>query len=430
MQRIVVCGLSNRALEMFINPIITKFSHENEIVGLLDNDEKRVDLCKERFPELAFLPSYTPQQFSQMVNETNATTVIVTSRDDTHVDYILQGLEHDLHIISEKPMVTTSFDAKRVMEAEAKSKGTVHVAFNYRYSPFHRKIKELILSGKIGRITSIDLNWYIDTYHGASYFKRWNRMREFSGGLSVHKSTHHFDLVNWWIDQKPEQVFAYGALNYYGKDGELNPSPVDHRFCGTCTEKHACGYYMRWNNRTDSSAVKDDHIKFEEKQNYTNYRPDACIFDHEIEIEDTYVATVKYDRGALLSYSINFSLPYEGYRLAINGTEGRIETQEFHELSRVPFPVPEQTIDYYPLFGSKETIHVIQTEGGHGGGDPIIQEDLFLGVDPARPYEILAGAEAGAYSIAVGEAVWKSSLENKPINMKELLENVTPKHKA
>ncbi len=81
----------------------------------------------------------------------------------------------------------------------------------------------MILDGKIGRVTSVDLNWYIDTYHGASYFKRWNRSRQFSGGLSVHKSTHHFDLVNWWLGQNPEEVFAYGALNYYGPDSEWNP---------------------------------------------------------------------------------------------------------------------------------------------------------------------------------------------------------------
>ncbi|ARK29549.1 Gfo/Idh/MocA family protein [Halalkalibacter krulwichiae] len=423
MKKIVVCGLSNRALDMFIMPILTKFNDINQIVGLLDRDMKRIELCKERFPELTNVPAYTPLEFSHMVKETEATTVIVTSRDDTHVDYILQSLEHDLDVISEKPMVTTSEDAKKVVEAEGKSKGRVTVAFNYRYNPFHRKIKEIILEGKIGRVTSIDLNWYIDTYHGASYFKRWNRMREFSGGLSVHKSTHHFDLVNWWIDQKPEEVFAFGALNYYGKDGELNPSSVNNRYCGTCTEKQLCDYYTRWSNRSDSILVNDDHIRMEATQNYTDYRPDACIFDHEIDIEDTYVATVKYDRGALLSYSINFSVPYEGYRLAINGTKGRIETQEFHELSRVPFPVPTQTIDYFPLFGSKEVIHVVQTEGGHGGGDPIIQEDLFLGVDPNRPYEILAGTEAGAYSIAVGEAVWKSSKQNKSISINELLGN-------
>ncbi|MEW8987371.1 MAG: Gfo/Idh/MocA family oxidoreductase, partial [Bacillus sp. (in: firmicutes)] len=97
---------------------------------------------------------------------------------------------------------------------------------------------------------------------------------------------------------------------------------------------------------------------------------------------------------------------------------------EYHEPSRIPFSVPEQTIDYYPLFGgAKETIHVLQTGGGHGGGDPVLLEDLFLGVDQTRPYPILAGAEAGAYSIAVGEGVWRSVKENKPYKIEDLLRN-------
>ncbi|MBM7572298.1 Gfo/Idh/MocA family protein [Aquibacillus albus] len=424
MRKIAICGLSNRAFGMFIEPILSHYSAANKIVGLLDADERRVSLCKEKFPQLTDVANFSSNQFDFMIEETGADTVIVASRDDTHVDYILQALKHDLHVITEKPMVTKAADARRVMEAEEKSAGKVTVTFNYRYNPYHRKIKELILDGKIGRVTSVDLNWYIDTYHGASYFKRWNRDRESSGGLSVHKSTHHFDLVNWWVDQLPVEVFAYGALNYYGKDGELNPSPKDGRFCGTCSEQLDCQYYMRWTNRRNNVNVKDDHIQSNENdQNYTNYRPDMCIFDHEIDIEDTYVATVKYDKGAFLSYSINFSLPYEGYRLAINGTKGRIETTEFHEPSRVPFPIPEQTIDYFPLFGSKEVIHVVKSDGGHGGGDPILQEDLFLGVDPTRPYEILAGSKAGAYSIALGEGVWRSSKSNQPIQIDDLLKN-------
>jgi predicted dehydrogenase len=76
---------------------------------------------------------------------------------------------------------------------------------------------------------------------------------------------------------------------------------------------------------------------------------------------------LKYDKGALLNYSVHFSAPYEGYRLAINGTKGRLETQEYHAPARVPFEVPEQTIDYYPLFESKETIRVVRQPGGHGG---------------------------------------------------------------
>src|SRR5690606_23383693 len=223
MNKIVVCGLSNRALGMFINSILRQFGTNNRIVGALDPDTRRVEICKESFEELKAIPFYQPDQFQQMIDETRPDTVIVTSRDDTHVDYIVKGLENNLTVITEKPMVTKADDARKVIVAEKKSQGKVIVAFNYRYNPFHRKIKELILAGKIGRVTSIDLNWYIDTYHGASYFKRWNRNRNLSGGLSIHKSTHHFDLVNWWIDQIPEEVFSYGGLHYYGKAGELNP---------------------------------------------------------------------------------------------------------------------------------------------------------------------------------------------------------------
>lgn len=424
MERVVICGLSNRALKMFVEPLIARFHHDNEIVALLDIDPKRYEVCLQTYPTLANATFYRPDQFEQMVKETNATMAVVASRDDTHVDYILRGLALGLNIISEKPMVTTSEDARRVLEAEKASKGKVTVAFNYRYNPYHIKIKELIQSGRIGRITSIDLNWYIDTYHGSSYFKRWNRNRAFSGGLSVHKSTHHFDLVNWWISQRPQEVFAFGDLHYYGANSELNPRRENGRHCGTCSDRQNCSYYRRWFGRNQSTQIKDDHLMAgQDLGAYTGYRPDACVFDEEINIEDTYVANVRYDGGALLSYSINFSLPYEGYRLAINGTNGRIETQEYHAPSRTPFPVPEQTIDLFPLFGAKETIHVVQKEGGHGGGDPVIQEDLFLGEDPTRPFDVLAGAEAGALSVAVGEAVWKSAKQGAPIRIETLLAN-------
>ena len=107
---------------------------------------------------------------------------------------------------------------------EKASKGKVICTFNYRYNPVHRKVKELVLEGAVGRVTHVDLTWYIDIRHGSSYFNRWNRMRENSGSLSIHKSSHHFDLVNWWVDGVPEYVHAFGALNHYGPEGVFNPS--------------------------------------------------------------------------------------------------------------------------------------------------------------------------------------------------------------
>lgn len=423
MKRIAICGLSNRALSMFIKPVLERYSNVASIVALLDQDPKRRQIVENDYPELAGVRFFLPEAFASMVESEQVDTLIVTSRDDTHVAYILQGLAYDLDVICEKPMVTTAADAQRVLEAEKASKGTVTVTFNYRYNPIHLKIKEMVASGKLGKITSVDLNWYIDTYHGASYFKRWNRMRAFSGGLSIHKSTHHFDLVNWWLAQSPKEVFAYGSLHYYGQQSVWNPSKQNGRHCGACTETDKCAYYARWFGRSINHAIKDDHLLAGQNMDaYSNYRPDACIFDEEIEIEDTYTVSALYEHGALLSYSVNFSLPYEGYRLAINGTEGRLETQEYHAPARIPFPVPDQqVIDFYPLFGAKETIYVVEQEGGHGGGDTLIQEEIFLGESRHRPYRVLAGAEAGALAVAMGEGVWRSVKDKQPIKVNELL---------
>jgi predicted dehydrogenase len=410
---------------MFVGPLVKTFGKQYEVVGLLDIDPQRFIVCRNQYSELKEVPGYGTDEFGKMVTETRPDIVLVAGKDSTHAEYIVQALERDLDVITEKPMAISAEQCRDIVRAERNSKGKVTVTFNYRYSPYHRKIKELVLEGKIGRVTSVDLNWYVDTHHGSSYFKRWNRKRENSGGLSIHKSTHHFDLVNWWIAQKPVEVFAYGALNYFGPDGELNPKKEDGRHCETCEVKPSCRYVMRWTTRSKEVTPPDDHLKANTStisQRFTTYRPDACIFDSEIDIEDTYAVTVKYDRGALLSYSINFSAPYEGYRLAINGTKGRIETTEYHVPARIPFEVPRQTIEYIPLFGSREIIDVVQNSGGHGGGDPLLLEDLFLGSDPLRDYEILAGAADGAYSIAIGEGVWRSVEEKKPISIPGLLQ--------
>ena len=324
-------------------------------------------------------------------------------------------------------MTTNTADALRVREAEKKSTGKVICTFNYRYNAVHRKLREMILDGKIGKVTHVDLNWYIDIKHGASYFNRWNRMRENSGSLSIHKSSHHFDLVNWWVDGIPEQVHAFGALNHYGPNGPFNPSKKDGRDCQNCDEYMKCAYQTRWATRNSKMFVPDDHINsFETKvSQYTNYSPHMCIFDSKINIYDTFVANVKYKNGVLLNYSANFSTPYEGYRLAINGTHGRLETLEFVGAGASQLPnlnEGDQYIDYYPIFAGRERINVISGVGGHGGGDPLILEDIFLGEDPARKYDILAKSVDGLRAIAIGDAVFTSIQDGGVKDLSDFME--------
>jgi len=416
-KRYAVCGVSARAIGMYIGPIVSKFSRRAEVAALLDIDPKRFEVCKSQIPETANLPEYKPDEFDKMIEETHPDALLVVGRDCTHADYILGGLRHNIDVITEKPMTTNTADAVRIVEQEKKSKGKVICTFNYRYSAVHTKIREMMLAGKVGRVTNVDLTWYIDIHHGSSYFNRWNRMRENSGSLSIHKASHHFDLVNWWIDGIPEYVHAFGALNYYGPKGEFNPSVRDGRHCSECAERRKCAYRKRWETRASAVHVHDDHLdSFAGRPNdlYSPeiYRPDMCIFDSEINIYDTFIANVKYRNGALLNYSANFSAPYEGYRLAINGTRGRIETMEYGGAGGAALPNLNegnaQYIDYFPIFEGRERIHVPASAGGHGGGDPLIQEDIFIGEDPDRPFDILAKSVDGLRAISIGDAVYNS----------------------
>jgi predicted dehydrogenase len=413
-KRYAVCGVSNRAISMWIQALAMDFSDVGELVGLLDIDPLRFQIAKEKFPKIKDVAEYTPEQLDKMLQEQKPDALIVTGTDKTHAEYVIKGLQQDLEVICEKPMTTNIADALRVMEAQDKSKGKLICTFNYRYKPIHRKLRELIIAGAIGRVTHVDLNWYVDILHGSSYFNRWNRMRENSGGLSIHKASHHFDLVNWWVDGIPEYVHAFGALNHFGANGEFNPSAIDGRHCNDCKEKMACAYKKRWATRNSATRIIDDHLtEFEsEKKLFTSYRPDMCIFDSAINIHDTIIANVKYRNGVLLNYSANFSTPYEGYRLAINGTRGRLESMEYGGMGGMAMPNlnPENTqcIDYFPIFEGRERINLPSGTGGHGGGDPLILEDVFLGEDPKRKYPILAKAVDGLRAISIGDAVFLS----------------------
>ncbi|MFH1614078.1 MAG: Gfo/Idh/MocA family oxidoreductase [Planctomycetota bacterium] len=428
-KRYAVVGVSNRAFSMYMDPIRGIYKAHAQLVAMLDKDPLRIKSYNETRKEN--IPGYSPDEFNKMIKETKPDVIIVACVDNLHHLYVIKALEHDLDVIVEKPLTTSEKYCKQLVDAARKSTGKIIVTFNARYIPHATRIREMIVEGKIGKVVSVDLNWYLDTYHGPNYFRRWNRLREKSGGLTVHKSCHHFDLVQWWIGQKADEVFAYGALNFFGPNGQYNPLSKkqigDGRTCSDCDRKSLCKYYMRWSRGDYRKDRKDEsHNKhFRGEYKYTNYSCRQCLYDPQINIEDTYTAVIKYNGGALLSYSLNSSVPYEGFRLGINGTKGRIEFKELHAPSRLPFPEEKDTpITYIPMFGGREQIDVIKQGGTHEGSDPLLRDELFIGTDKMVTVERQASFDDGIDAVLTGIAVYRSVLEHSIIRIDELREVV------
>ncbi len=398
--KLAMVGTGSRGNGMWGKRVMEEYKDYVEFVGLCDINPGRLEYGKKTIG--VNCPTFT--YFEEMIRKTKPDKLIVTTVDATHDEFISKGMEMGVDIITEKPMTTDEMKCQRILDAQKRTGRDVIVTFNYRYSPHRRKLKQLLMEERVGRITSVDFHWYLDIYHGAAYFRRWHRLREKSGTLLVHKATHHFDLLNWWLDSDPYEVFGYGNLEFYGKNHEFRATN-----CRPCPHKDKCKFFWDITKSEDMMRLYVDHEK------YDGYLRDGCVWKEDINIYDKMAVQIKYANDVQVSYSLTTYSPYEGYRIAFNGTKGRMETW-IHE--RQPWPKNDyDEIRVTDNFGETEIIKVHHGGGGHGGGDVRLKDKIFKDPDMEDPYKQAAGTRDGAMSILVGIAARNSIESGKPVKI-------------
>jgi predicted dehydrogenase len=442
--RIALIGTGGRS-EMYIRAIYGKHADTGELVAFSDVNPGRVEYYQKLIQELGAqgpVASFDPADLTAFIHATSIDRVVVTTPDYTHADYIVEALNAGADVVVEKPLTIDAEGCRRITKAVAETGRNVVVTFNYRYSPRNSALKEIIQSGVIGKVTSIDLSWVLDTVHGADYFRRWHRDKKNSGGLLIHKASHHFDLVDWWINDVPERVFASGGLKFYGDKNAAE------RGLGPRPERGTPDAGSPGNR--DNSAEKDpfaldlrddERLKalFLDNEHYDGYRRDQDVFTGGITIEDNLALVVEYQGGPRLSYSLNAHSPWEGYRVAVNGTEGRAELDVVERSAVVsstdkktvvdPSATPIEEDDAVRRNGERLVVQrhweaayevpIVNGEGGHGGGDELLLSDLFNGPgeDPlGRP----SGYLDGLRSVSVGIAGNRSLESSLPVRIEDL----------
>jgi predicted dehydrogenase len=366
--------------------------------------------------------TYYYTDFDKMLDETRPDAVIVTSVDRTHHDYIIRAMEKGYDVISEKPMTIDEKKAQAIIDCQKRTGKNLRVTFNYRYAPHNTKIREIIMDGTIGEIYSIHFEWLLNTQHGADYFRRWHRNKLNSGGLLVHKSTHHFDLVNFWIGSRPDTVFAMGDLNFYGmKNAERRGI---NKFYYRCYGSEAA--------KGDPFAIDIEHNEalkalYLDAEADSGYIRDRSVFSEDISIEDTMGVMVRYQNNAIMTYSLNAYMPWEGYNVMFNGSKGRLEVNIL-EKSYINAggekgdegALSSKKLTVHPMFGKPCEVSFDEGKGGHGGGDLVMLNDIFGDPAPDR-FKRAATHADGAYSILTGIAANKSIASGQPVQVKDLL---------
>ena len=456
--RLALVGAGSRA-EMYVEAAMGTHADAAVLVGIGDLNPGRTDYYLDLAGRLgaaqegameAAPVGFDPAGLTAFITDNAIDRVIITTPDFTHADYIVEALNAGADVVVEKPLTIDAEGCRRITAAIAETGRNVVVTFNYRYSPRNSALKEIIQSGAIGTVTSIDFSWMLDTVHGADYFRRWHREKKNSGGLLIHKASHHFDLVNWWIDDSPARVYASGGLRFYGSDNAAARGLGERPARGTVDS----GTFQGASDPFALDMREDERLAalYLANEKHDGYIRDQDVFSPGITIEDNLALTVDYDGGPTLSYSLNAHSPWEGYRVSVNGTEGRVEL-DVVERAAVhgsgdkknvvdPSATPIEEDDAVRSNGERlvlqrhweiaREVEIVNGEGGHGGGDVLMLSDLFNGPgeDPlGRP----SGYMDGLRAVSVGIAGNESLTTGLPVLIPELglgadLSRTAPRH--
>jgi predicted dehydrogenase len=451
-RRYAVVGAGARA-ETFVRSLVTAHADRAELVAFADTNAKRIAAHNRWLGELGHsaVSAYHPDDFATMLDKERVDVVIVTSVDATHERYIVAALDAGRSVITEKPMTTTASSCTRILTAARQARAraaasgspapTCGVAFNYRYNPTHVAVRELLAGGAIGEIGSVHFEWLLDVRHGADYFRRWHRDAANSGGLLVHKSSHHFDLVNWWLSARPKNVFAHNRLFFYG-DRAGAAHGYDRGYDRAHGSRAAAADPFAL-NLDRQPRMRELYFEAEEEDGYIR---DRNVFAPGVSIHDDMSVLVRYDSGATMTYHLNAYAPWEGYRLLVNGSRGRLEL-EVVETAYVNGPTEDgpgmqagTIASLYPGHSGIENGHTRLTlhlfwqppstveipeanREAHGGGDARLTADLFSGtalaVDPLgrRATEI-----DGALALLTGLAANASAATGRAYDVAELID--------
>jgi predicted dehydrogenase len=425
-KKYALIGTGGRS-SFYYSAIATTYKATSTIVAFCDTNQTRMNYANEQLQNLghAAVPTYHASAFDLMISETTPDEVIVTTIDRTHDIYIVRALELGCNVVTEKPMTIDVPRLHSIFSAVNRTARRVRVTFNYRYAPHNTTIWTLLRGGAIGAVTSVHFEWLLNTSHGADYFRRWHRQKSNSGGLLVHKATHHFDLVNFWLGSRPRSVYAQGDLKFYGRENA--EARGVRAFYARAHGSEVAGKDPFALHLDRSEALKRMYLDAEHED---AYHRDQSVFGDGISIEDTMSVLVRYENGAVLTYALTAYAPWEGFRVSFNGTGGRLE-MEVVENSYVNSAddrslegaLESRSITLRKMFEKPVEVEIPESVGAHGGGDEVLLADLFGEKGAEIDQDMRAASHVdGALSILTGICANQSMASGQVVNVRDVFQ--------
>jgi predicted dehydrogenase len=261
-----------------------------------------------------------------------ADAVIVATGDTEHVGPALAALDAGYHVLLEKPIAPEPDDCVRIVE-RAEAHGLIlQVAHVLRYTPFYARVHEIVRSGRLGRVLSIDMQENVAYWHYAhSYVRGKFRNRRIAAPIVLAKTCHDLDLMIWFAGARPRRVSSFGGLGHFRP--EHAPAGATARCTDDCAARADCPYdavafYLTPDDRTARfwpySDVSPDPSVAARRHALETERYGVCVYHADNDVPDHQVLAVEFDGGAVATFTMNGVASDEKRTIHIAGTTGEL----------------------------------------------------------------------------------------------------------
>ena len=406
---IIGCGNRGRTYARYAE----KFPNGMKVVGVSDILEHRKDRLGDKHDvpqEMRF--GHYREVFAS--GKKLADVVVIATPDDRHYEPCMKALDLGYDVLLEKPVAPTAKECRAIREKTKKTGRIVAVCHVLRYAPYFMALRDVVRSGAIGDVISIQHMEPIQYAHMSHSYVRGNwRSSKETTPIILAKSCHDLDILRWIIDKPCKSISADGALTFFKAENAPEGAP---KYCTDgCPHQGKCPYdavdiYTRQKRHLgvfDLNGSKDPALILSRLKDprYNSYG--RCVFHCDNDQPDHYVADMVFEGDVTASFTMDAFTPKGGRRTRIMGTMGYIEgdMKEFTVtdfLTRTP-KVWNMAVAEIPEYA----------QSGHGGGDHRLVRDFLEAVDRQDAGHLSSSIDVSIESHLMGFAAERSRRSGK-----------------
>ena len=415
----VMLGAGNRGFDAYGNWALVH-PERLKFVGIADSDPAKL----ERFGITHNIPpGHRFSSWQDLLAANLAPTAFIALPDQLHETAAISTLEAGYHLLLEKPVASTLEGTMRVAMAAEKSGKVVMLGYVLRHTPFFEKVREIVRSGQLGKIVTLEWRENVSSIHMSHSFVRGNwRNGATSSPMILAKCSHDLDLLGWVTGKRIAHVSSFGNLEYFRHENA--PEGVPERCLDGCPIEETCVFHAakiyltastEWPSRTITTDLSLEGRRLALET--TNYG--RCVYKAGNDVVDNQVVSFAFEDGGTGTLTMHGHSSVEGRAIRIDGSQATLRgifRNDRQEIRIEPHDLEAMNS------GRGEVVEIEVSKDGHGGGD--------AGLSEAFVRAVLEQSREATNSILESHllafAIERARLENRVVNMTDFRTQSTP----